>query len=296
VETVPVVVLKEGTGVPLCCIHDGFGFSWSYRALGNYLDCPIIGINQIPQNGELGSIRRMASSYADSLQAFYPTGPYRLLGWSFGGVVAHELAIELHRRGCEVERLVLLDAAFNGKRAGRRRRGGRQVQGEALGWSRKLRTRVRLRRVGHPLLSRIITRNQALAESQILEYILRTNRLNIPAQAGLLTYWQAKKLSHQREAVEFAPPPKQMFKSMVQNVNANQLYLLEHVPDVFDGDMVIFSAARSGNEDGSSNLQSWRPYVTGDITEYSVDCTHYEMLSIKSLRAYGKRLKLLLGT
>ena len=52
VEVVPVEVLKEGTGVPLCCIHDGLGLSWSYRALGNYLDCPIIGINGIPQNGE----------------------------------------------------------------------------------------------------------------------------------------------------------------------------------------------------------------------------------------------------
>ena len=59
VEVVPVEVFKEGTGVPLCCIHDGLGLSWSYRALGSYLDCPIIGINQIPQNGEAepGSIR-----------------------------------------------------------------------------------------------------------------------------------------------------------------------------------------------------------------------------------------------
>src|SRR4029077_9807972 len=97
VEVVPVEVLKEGTGVPLCCIHDGLGLSWSYRALGNYLDCPIIGINQIPQNGEAdpGSIRSMAASYADRLQDVYPAGPYKLLGWSCGGVVAHELAIEL---------------------------------------------------------------------------------------------------------------------------------------------------------------------------------------------------------
>ena len=28
VEVVPVEVLKEGTGVPLFCIHDGFGLSW----------------------------------------------------------------------------------------------------------------------------------------------------------------------------------------------------------------------------------------------------------------------------
>jgi len=42
VEVVPVEVLKEGTGAPLCCIHDGFGLSWSYRALSSYLDGPII--------------------------------------------------------------------------------------------------------------------------------------------------------------------------------------------------------------------------------------------------------------
>lgn len=32
------------------------------------------------------------------------------LGWSFGGVVAHELAVELQRRGCLIARLILFDA------------------------------------------------------------------------------------------------------------------------------------------------------------------------------------------
>ena len=52
----------------------------------------------------------MAAIYADRIQEAYPTGPYNLLGWSFGGVVAHELAIELQRRGSEIARLILLDA------------------------------------------------------------------------------------------------------------------------------------------------------------------------------------------
>ena len=38
----------------------------------------------------------------------------------------------------------------------------------------------------------------------------------------------------------------------------------------------------------------WRPYVTGDITEYPVDCQHLEMLSPESIMVYGKQLKLLL--
>ena len=254
VEVVPVEVLKEGTGVPLCCIHDGFGLSWSYRALGNYLDCPIIGINQIPQNDEAesGSIRSMAARYADRIQAVYPAGPYKLLGWSFGGAVAHEVAIVLHRRGCAVQRLVLLDAACSGK---------------------------------------FNAQNQALNQSRILEHILRTNRIDIPVQSGPLTYQQAEELIHQqREAVEFALPPRQLFEHMIQSANTNRLYYLEHVPDVFDGDMVIFCAARS--EPDPSLLQSWRPYVAGDIAGYSVDCAHHEMLYTGPVSMYGQQLKL----
>ncbi|MGH3580549.1 MAG: thioesterase domain-containing protein, partial [Mycobacterium sp.] len=54
--------------------------------------------------------------YADRIQALDPAGPYHLLGWSFGGVVAHAVAAELQRRGADVARLILLDAepALNG--------------------------------------------------------------------------------------------------------------------------------------------------------------------------------------
>ncbi|HEY0225245.1 MAG TPA: thioesterase domain-containing protein, partial [Mycobacterium sp.] len=259
VEVVAVEVLKEGTGVPLFCIHDGFGLSWSSRALGNYLDCPIIGINQIQQNGEAerGSIRGLAASYADRLQAVYPSGPYRLLGWSFGGVVAHEVAIELRRRGCVVQRLILLDATFSA--------------------------------------NGVAGRNGTLGEGQIPEHILGANlRIDMPVAAGPLTYRQVERLNHQQEAVEFSSLPKNLLDIMVQSVKRNQSYLSGHVPRVFDGGVIIFSAARSESHRNSPLLQNWRPYVAGDITEHSIDCAHYEMLSTESLKLYGKHLKLLL--
>jgi thioesterase domain-containing protein/acyl carrier protein len=258
VEVAAVEVFQDGTGVPLCCIHDGFGLSWSYRALSDYLDCPIIGIQQIRQDGEpdAGSIRELAKNYADRLQTVYLTGPYNILGWSFGGVVAHELAIELHRRGCTVERLVLLDAVLT-------------TNGFAA-------------------------RNRALDESEILEHILRSNSIDIPVQSKPLTYRQAEELIQQRQAAEFPLPPKQLLEVIAQSISVNAGHLSEHVPDVFDGDMVIFSAGRTEGDRHSSLLPSWRPYVVGDITEHSVDCAHHEMLSAKSLDVYGKRLRLLL--
>ncbi|WP_156624991.1 alpha/beta fold hydrolase, partial [Mycobacterium sp. 852002-30065_SCH5024008] len=260
VEVVAVEVLKEGSGVPLFCIHDGFGLSWRNRALGDYLDCPIIGINQIGQNGEPqpGSIHALAASYADRVQAIYPDGPYNILGWSFGGIVAHELAIELRRRGCVVQHLVLLDATFGTKGAS--------------------------------------TGKEGIDQGKNVEHILRANRIEISSQSEPLTYRQAVRLIYQRDAAELIFPPKQLLKTMVQNVNLNQSYLLGHVPGVFDGSIVIFSAAQGESNQRLSLLKSWRPYVAGDITEHSIDCTHHEMLSTKSLKIYGKQLRLLLET
>jgi hypothetical protein len=96
--------------------------------------------------------------------------------------------------------------------------------------------------------------------------------------------------------VEFVLPPRQIFEFAVQNRNANQLYLREHVPDVFDGDMIIFSAARSEDEDDLCHPQNWRSYVAGDITVHPVDCGHDEMMTTESLGMYGQQLKLSLET
>jgi thioesterase domain-containing protein len=46
--------------------------------------------------------------------------------------------------------------------------------------------------------------------------------------------------------------------------------------------------------DRSWSAQSWRPFVAGEIIEYSVDCTHQEMLTAESVSWYGPQLKLLL--
>ena len=62
-------------------------------------------------------------------------------------------------------------------------------------------------------------------------------------------------IHEQLEAAEFALPPKELLEFAVQSVAANQLYLQEHVPEVFDGDMVIFAAARDGNKDDDPNCK-----------------------------------------
>jgi thioesterase domain-containing protein len=255
-EVVPVEVLKEGTGVPLFCIHPGGGMSWPYQAFGNYLDCPIIGIEQALQGEEAEprSIRDMAKNYADRIQGVYPTGPYNLLGWSFGGVVAHELAIELQRRGCVIARLILLDA--------------------------------------QPSIDSSVTLpNHALVEKHVLEEVLRFYRIGIPEHDEPLTYERIEELVRERGGVEL-PRYKQFLDLIVQSINSGVALYGAHEPGVFDGDIMIFSAVRDESDRSASPLQSWRPYVAGDITEYSIDCTHKDMLTAESVSLYGQRIKL----
>jgi thioesterase domain-containing protein len=52
----------------------------------------------------------MAKRYTGEILRFQPTGPYRLCGYSFGGVAATEIAHQLTARGHEVELVALFDS------------------------------------------------------------------------------------------------------------------------------------------------------------------------------------------
>ncbi len=254
-EVVPIEVLKEGSGVPLFCIHPGGGMSWPYQRLGTHLDCSIIGIQQTlrSEEAEPHSVGDMAKNYADRIQEFYPAGPYNLLGWSFGGIVAHELAIELQRRGCVVDRLILLDALP-------------RVETSAT--------------VPH----------QAPVDRHTLEEVLRFYRIDIPDQGESLSYEQIEELVRERAAAEF-PRYKKLLDWIDSNLDNNRALHKAHEPGVLDGDIIIFTAERGDSETNSSPSQEWRPYVTGDIAEFAIDCTHEAMLTAESLNLYGPQLK-----
>ena len=62
------------------------------------------------------SIEAMAHDYAAAIRKVQPTGPYYLLGWSFGGLVAHAMACRLQQEGAEVAVLALMDCYPLGER------------------------------------------------------------------------------------------------------------------------------------------------------------------------------------
>ncbi|MEU5694765.1 non-ribosomal peptide synthase/polyketide synthase [Actinosynnema sp. NPDC020468] len=109
----PLLPLRAGRGTPVFCLHPLGGLSWVYAGFGRHLgEWPVYGVQAVGLDGvtarpdDLGA---MAAHYRDLIRSVRPHGPYRLVGWSFGGLVAHELAVRLQEAGEEVELLALLD-------------------------------------------------------------------------------------------------------------------------------------------------------------------------------------------
>ncbi|GHJ44011.1 non-ribosomal peptide synthetase [Catellatospora sp. TT07R-123] len=109
-----VVALEpSGTRPAVFCLPPASGLSWPFAALKRYLpDTPLIGLQapRLSRSSDLPTtLPALAAEYADHIEQAAPAGPVRLLGWSFGGAVAHETAVLLTERGRQVSFLGVLD-------------------------------------------------------------------------------------------------------------------------------------------------------------------------------------------
>lgn len=112
----PIVPIQpKGSRPPFFCVHTGSGEVLCYEPWARYLDAdqPFYGVQDhfAYKDGDPEiSIEEMASIYVDAVRATQPVGPYLLGGWSFGGLVAFEMARQLVELGQDVPLLVLVDA------------------------------------------------------------------------------------------------------------------------------------------------------------------------------------------
>ncbi|HEX8174908.1 MAG TPA: amino acid adenylation domain-containing protein [Pyrinomonadaceae bacterium] len=116
----PLVCLQPGGSKrPFFCIHPIGGSVFHYVPLAFHLgeEQPLYGLQSQGLDGDLPPLTRieeMAASYLDALRTVQPDGPYRLGGWSMGGIIAFEMAQQLQARGQEVELLILIDSTTEG--------------------------------------------------------------------------------------------------------------------------------------------------------------------------------------
>ncbi len=115
-ERSSLVAVQEGDGTrpPLFWAHDLHGTSLRFRALGRALgaDQPLYTFESPfldPVPPQIFSLSTLARRYVDDLVEAFPEGPYLLGGYSFGGVLAFEMARTLDNLGHDVGLLAVVD-------------------------------------------------------------------------------------------------------------------------------------------------------------------------------------------
>ena len=100
-------------------IHDGSGDIQSYVELVKRiksLNCWGLRSPLLRQTHPKDiKIEDIAASYISRVKAIQPEGPYRLAGWSLGGEIAFEMAVQLEKSGELIDLLSVIDSAFNNK-------------------------------------------------------------------------------------------------------------------------------------------------------------------------------------
>jgi amino acid adenylation domain-containing protein len=109
-----VAIQPGGSKRPLFLVHPAGGHVFPYVHLARYLgpDQPCYGLQARGlEEGEEPHTRieDMASDYIKALRTVQPNGPYLLGGWSMGGLIAFEMAQQLHAQAEGVDLLALLD-------------------------------------------------------------------------------------------------------------------------------------------------------------------------------------------
>ncbi|MBP2473028.1 amino acid adenylation domain-containing protein/non-ribosomal peptide synthase protein (TIGR01720 family) [Crossiella equi] len=102
----------EGTGAPLFCVHPVSGLGWGFRALATGLPRPVYAL-QSPYLADPAlpahDLDQLAGIHLAAIRSVQPHGPYHLLGYSMGGLLAHTLATRLQAEGEQVALLAVLD-------------------------------------------------------------------------------------------------------------------------------------------------------------------------------------------
>ncbi|MFI0855863.1 amino acid adenylation domain-containing protein, partial [Streptomyces sp. NPDC021098] len=250
-----VLPLRPRTeGVPLFCVHPGGGLSWSYAGLLRHLptEVPLYGIQArgLSEPDDLpGCVEEIADDYIAELLRLRPEGPFPLLGWSFGGVVAHAMAARLRERGFDVPLLVLLDA-----QPARPRTPGELAEEAALDTSMVYRTL--LTAFGVPV-----------------------------GDEEPITHDRFAELAHQHHAA-VADFDKDRIASvlrvMTNDIRINPAY--RHTPVATEA--VVFAATDKDPSD-LVTPEMWAPYIDGPLDYRTVDCGHAAMAGPEALRVIG---------
>ncbi|MGB7363993.1 MAG: thioesterase domain-containing protein, partial [Rhodococcus sp. (in: high G+C Gram-positive bacteria)] len=202
------------------------------------------------------SLFDVAERYVGEIRTVQPEGPYRLLGWSLGGTIAHAIATSLRASGESVEMLAMLDS-----------HGGPDTDTDA-----------------EP-----VSDSKGLSLADLLGAVGADADGHGAGDLRLDSFEDAARMISETPAIAGVVNRTQVERMLASAANSAAL-LGTHVPHRFDGDVVFFTAA-ADDPQGSALAQSWEPYVEGRILDHRVNATHWSMTSESALAVIGRTVR-----
>lgn len=239
------------------------------------MDCKLGGLDG--KEAPLTQIEDMATDYIKALRIVQPHGPYMLGGWSFGGVVAFEMAQQLQKLGNKVALLALIDI-------------GAPIEGSKRA------------QLDDATLLAWFALDFGIGSEQELALLVNTLRgVELEEQLHYLLA-QAKKAKILPSTAELDDirPLVRVFKS---NVKALQSY----VPKVYSNRMTLFRASESlslqagESFDGSiiepiGSILEWGKLSLEPIEIYTILGNHYTIIAEPHVEHLGKQLRRCIDT
>jgi thioesterase domain-containing protein len=115
-STQPAIVLKRGSDEScFFFVHDGTGDLLYAEMLSQKIDSQLTfyGLpSETIEDTTSPTIENLAERMVGMIRDIQPVGPYCIAGWSFGGMLAYEIVLQLISGGGDVEFLGLIDSVY----------------------------------------------------------------------------------------------------------------------------------------------------------------------------------------
>ncbi len=245
-----VAIQSRGTRPPIFCMHPAGGTVLCYREFAAQLGCnhPVYGLQSIGAHGKhrgLTSIEAMATDYIREIRNVQPEGPYHLVGWSLGGVVAYEMAQQLKEKNQQIAFLGLLDSD----------------------------------------LPRLIKKSRGLAERRFLVDFAHQCGLDISVEAlqNLELSDQLPVLLEKAKLANLLPSDlslerfRQLYERNSRIFRANVRALRRYAPRPYSGRVVLLRAAEKIGPSISDPQSTWES-LADQIDVHVVPGNHYTMI------------------
>ncbi|CAI9122297.1 amino acid adenylation domain-containing protein [Brytella acorum] len=249
--TLPIRTL--GDKPPLFCIHPVIGMSWSFNTLAPLLPegHPVYGLQDaglLLGDSPPLTLEALIRCYIATIRTIQPQGPYHLIGWSMGGVIAQGIAHLLRETGEEIALLTLLDAYPSLPGEG----GFAPDDMEALKTARAFLH---------------ISLEPGAPEPQTLDDL--ADLLLAEIDTSLLPVLQGRERGDLEELAE----------KMRLVARRNLEMLVAHRPAKTDVDILFLRAGQKTDMFITDRPQAWSAFTTGQIVAHDLPCRHGDMLT-----------------